>query len=69
MSEGNRIGEIMSKSGYVTTEQVNAALMIQATLGENRLIGQIPVSRGYCTTVQVQVALTRQKKNTEIPSE
>ncbi len=50
----------MVACGYVTSEQVEEALMIQATPGETRLLGQILVSRGYCTTPQVQVALAKQ---------
>ena len=64
-----KIGEIMTESGYVTGEQVQESLMLQATPGEKRLLGQILVGRGYCTTPQVQVALARQSNPTKDDSE
>lgn len=62
MSSGKRLGELMKEHGYVTDEQVEEALRMQARPGERRLLGQILVSRGYATPPQVQVVLAKQQR-------
>jgi len=48
-----RLGDLLVERGYVSVEQLEAALAQQKSSSQNRLLGEILVSRGDCTEDQV----------------
>lgn len=55
-------GKLAIKQGFVTPEEVNECLRLQAQPGEMRSLGEILVSRGYLTSIQVKDILNKQLK-------
>ncbi len=54
-----RIGEVLKEYGYITDEQLNHALAIQAAEGRHKRLGAIFLENGYLTEAQLLEALGR----------
>lgn len=48
-----RLGNVLTKRGFVTIEQLETALDHQKNKGKNKLLGEILVDLGYCTEDQI----------------
>ncbi|MCC9604591.1 Flp pilus assembly complex ATPase component TadA [Blastopirellula sp. JC733] len=48
-----RLGNVLTKRGFVTIEQLELALDHQKNKGKNKLLGEILVDLGYCTEDQI----------------
>ncbi|PQO44719.1 GspE/PulE family protein [Blastopirellula marina] len=48
-----RLGNVLTKRGFVTIEQLEIALDHQKNKGKNKLLGEILVDLGYCTEDQI----------------
>ncbi|WP_040352535.1 GspE/PulE family protein [Blastopirellula marina] len=48
-----RLGNVLTKRGFVTIEQLEGALDYQKNKGKNKLLGEILVELGYCSEDQI----------------
>ena len=55
-------GKLAIKQGFVTADEVNQCLRLQAEPGEARSLGEILVSKGFLTAIQVKEILNKQLK-------
>jgi two-component system, chemotaxis family, response regulator PixH len=59
-----RLGEALVAAGYITTAQLQMALIEQEKGGKNLLLGQLLVQKGLITAIQLQEVLDKQKEQT-----
>ncbi len=55
-----RLGEVLIQGGYISNEQLDAALSYQKSLPERKMLGDILVELGYVTEDQILTELSRQ---------
>ena len=56
----SQLGKLLVERGYLTPEQLEEALQVQARPGETRMLGQILISRGYVKKHHITLALAKQ---------
>ncbi|GAB4140228.1 MAG: hypothetical protein Tsb009_09480 [Planctomycetaceae bacterium] len=55
-----RLGDLLVERGYLTSEQLNNALAIQAEHGETRLLGEVLIEQEFCSEEQVLQCLSEE---------
>src|SRR5436305_1511964 len=48
-----RLGDLLIRRGFLTTEQLQEALRLQNEGGQTKLLGELLISREYCTEEQI----------------